>query len=569
MPPAGRNSRRHGPLPSRFATGGQAATFAVCGGTRPPFCARVAALELDTPLLLLALLSTAVLVVRSLRGPEKSWDWLLVCGVVLVLTAGAWLVAPGWVGRVAFATWGLLVLAPTLVSRRLLVATEKLAYERAYRLAWLVRALHPSAMAKKQLDQLDFLRRAQRGDVQGARAILEAALAEAGPGDGADTLLSERILLLRLAGDDAALAALLDELDNPRLARRPWLIVMALRAELDLGRKGRVLSRFADLEPALAPAALAQHRAVARLHAFAAAGRRDDLEALFEAQLSGFAPLLKELWRATTRLCAGEREATRELSVLAACDDHLLSSAAKARLAHAEALLEPLDVDHDRGLARVAARLDEERRYTFGAARPVRAVVTWALTALIALVFAIETAAGGSTDEAVLERLGGLWVARVVEGEWYRLVGFLFLHFGVAHVVFNGLALLALGPFVERALGRRRFLLVYFSAGLMGGLLAVAQLVVLHHEPQPMVGASGCIMGLVGATLAVVWRGARVERSRVARQRLLVLAALVAAQSVFDFLMPQVSFFAHATGVVTGFIVTLFLRHRTERSQPA
>lgn len=540
-----------------------------CGGAWGPFCARVAALELDTPLLLVALLSTAALVVRSLRGPEKSWDWLLVAGLVFAATLFGWLLMPDWVGRIGFATWALLVLAPTLVSRRLLVATERLAYQHAYRLAWLSRALHPSAMAKKQLDQLDFLRRAQRGDVNGARAILEASLAEAGNGDAADTLLSERILLLRLAGDDAALMALLDELDNRRLARRPWLIVMALRAELDLGRKGRVLARFADLEPALAPAALAQHRAVARLHAFAAAGRVGEVEALFEAQLAGFAPFLKELWRATTRLCAGDRDATRALTVLAACDDHLLSSAAKARLNHAEALLEPLDVDHDHGLARAAARLDEERRYTFGAARPVRPVVTWSLTALIALMFAIETAAGGSTDEAVLERLGGLWVARVVAGEWYRLVGFLFLHYGVAHVVFNSLALLALGPFVERALGKRRFLLVYFSAGLMGGLLAVAQLVVLHHESQPLVGASGCIMGLVGATLAVVWRGARVERSRVARQRLFVLAALVATQSVFDFLMPQVSFFAHATGVVTGFVVTLFLRHRTERGARA
>lgn len=81
-------------------------------------------------------------------------------------------------------------------------------------------------------------------------------------------------------------------------------------------------------------------------------------------------------------------------------------------------------------------------------------------------------------------------------------------------------------------------------------------------DPRSMVGASGCVMGLVGANLAIFLRGWRRDRSQLARQRLRETLSLLSLQVVFDVLTPQVSLLAHASGVGGGFLMTLLLGSR-------
>jgi membrane associated rhomboid family serine protease len=177
------------------------------------------------------------------------------------------------------------------------------------------------------------------------------------------------------------------------------------------------------------------------------------------------------------------------------------------------------------------------------------------LIALNVVVFLIELARRNSPD--VLHRLGALDPYFVlVRGEYWRLFTALFLHYDVVHLVFNLFALYVLGPGLERTIGPLRFAICYLVAGLGSTagvvLLTVARIV----RPAELVGASGCVMGIVGA-----WAGylLRHHHAPGARKRLLNILAIVAIQVVFDISTPQVSLAAHLCGLVTGFVAGLVI----------
>jgi rhomboid protease GluP len=82
------------------------------------------------------------------------------------------------------------------------------------------------------------------------------------------------------------------------------------------------------------------------------------------------------------------------------------------------------------------------------------------------------------------------------------------------------------------------------------------------------VGASGAVMGLIGATAAMMLRGWFNEGAVAARNRCLAMAGVVLAQMVIDTLVPQLSFTAHLSGAVIGFVATLLLGDRLGRPVP-
>lgn len=76
----------------------------------------------------------------------------------------------------------------------------------------------------------------------------------------------------------------------------------------------------------------------------------------------------------------------------------------------------------------------------------------------------------------------------------WQLVTHMFAHAGFPHILFNMYGLWMFGSVLERTWGPKRFLIFYMVCGLAAGL-AQALLV----KDAPAVGASGAIMGLVGA----------------------------------------------------------------------
>jgi rhomboid protease GluP len=75
-------------------------------------------------------------------------------------------------------------------------------------------------------------------------------------------------------------------------------------------------------------------------------------------------------------------------------------------------------------------------------------------------------------------------------------------------------------------------------------------------EPAQLVGASGSVMGVVGA-----WAGflLRHRHAPQAKQQLANIAVIVVIQIAFDLSTPQVSMAAHMCGLIAGFFLGLVL----------
>ncbi|HZP10666.1 rhomboid family intramembrane serine protease [Methyloceanibacter sp.] len=82
--------------------------------------------------------------------------------------------------------------------------------------------------------------------------------------------------------------------------------------------------------------------------------------------------------------------------------------------------------------------------------------------------------------------------------EPWQLVTYAFLHGSFMHIALNMLALLIFGPDVERTLGTRHFLVLYFAAVISAALVQLT-VVTLGGESgvYPTIGASGGIFGVL------------------------------------------------------------------------
>jgi membrane associated rhomboid family serine protease len=171
--------------------------------------------------------------------------------------------------------------------------------------------------------------------------------------------------------------------------------------------------------------------------------------------------------------------------------------------------------------------------------------------------FVIELAVGDWNDSEVLRRLGALDpYSVVVQHEYWRFATALFLHAGFLHLGFNCFALYVLGPGLERAIGTVRFVVCYLLSGLASGAGVIVLMLMNLIEPAQLVGASGSIMGIVGA-----WAGflLRHRHAPQAKQQLANIAVIVVIQIAFDLSTPQVSMAAHMCGLIAGFFLGLVL----------
>jgi membrane associated rhomboid family serine protease len=87
-------------------------------------------------------------------------------------------------------------------------------------------------------------------------------------------------------------------------------------------------------------------------------------------------------------------------------------------------------------------------------------------------------------------------------------VTYAFVHGNLTHLLINSAWLLAFGSPVARRIGAVRFLLFFFLTGSIG---ALAYFLVNGATLVPVVGASGAISGLMGATFRFLFLGAAGE----------------------------------------------------------
>jgi rhomboid protease GluP len=188
------------------------------------------------------------------------------------------------------------------------------------------------------------------------------------------------------------------------------------------------------------------------------------------------------------------------------------------------------------------------------------AYATYILIGLNLLLYGLEIRLGGSQSSFALERLGALIPERVLAGEWWRLIGANFLHYGSLHLATNMLSLFFVGRLIEFSLGVKYYLTIYMVSGI-GSMLTFTLLAFrLGLDNTFLVGASAAIMGLIGAILAIslqIWLKRR--NSITAKRRLQQIILIVIIQFIFDNIVPQISFHAHLFGFIIGFLISSIL----------
>ncbi len=177
--------------------------------------------------------------------------------------------------------------------------------------------------------------------------------------------------------------------------------------------------------------------------------------------------------------------------------------------------------------------------------KPKIPYITIALIAINVLIY-FGTKMTGTYDKVV--NAFCVYGPYIRGGEYYRLITGMFLHGNIAHLFFNCWVLYIISSQLERFIGKFKYSIVYFIAGLSGSLFSMI------FSQNPSIGASGAIFGLMGALIYFGYHY-RVYLGNYVKTQLipLVIINLVIGMS------PGIDNFAHIGGLIGGTISTMAL----------
>ncbi len=203
-----------------------------------------------------------------------------------------------------------------------------------------------------------------------------------------------------------------------------------------------------------------------------------------------------------------------------------------------------------------------------------KALLTFTIVFACVAVFALEIVSNDAIwGDLALYRL--LFVPTILSPPW-TFVTYQFIHAGLAHLLFNVLALIFIAPVFEDRIGSLRFGVIYFVGGVLGGagflLLNLSQSVLL-------VGASASISAVFGAygrlyprdrfTLFLPLPGMPSFRVIDMVIGFLILETLLSVLGGFLGPLSTIAWQAHVIGMASGFAAApLVMRIPSKRHRP-
>lgn len=179
------------------------------------------------------------------------------------------------------------------------------------------------------------------------------------------------------------------------------------------------------------------------------------------------------------------------------------------------------------------------------------------LIALNVLFFLYLEITGSSENVYFMYTKGAMSAPAVLEdGEYYRLLTAMFMHFGIRHIMNNMLVLFVLGDNLERALGHVKYLIFYLLCGIGSNWVSM-----MAHSTDTMTvsaGASGAIFGVVGGLLYVV----TANKGRLEDLSTRQLVIMIFFSLYLGYTSTGVDNTAHLSGLVIGIVLAIILYHR-------
>ncbi|MCC5844902.1 MAG: rhomboid family intramembrane serine protease [Verrucomicrobia bacterium] len=178
-------------------------------------------------------------------------------------------------------------------------------------------------------------------------------------------------------------------------------------------------------------------------------------------------------------------------------------------------------------------------------------LLVW-LTGSLGDVFRMEA----FNTESILLTFGLFPQSVAGDGTLWTPFTHMFLHGNGTHLLVNMLGLFLLGPDLERTFGTVSFLLLYLLSGLVGGVGYMLFSFLVLGQLHPVVGASGAIMGILGAIVALFPGRVYVILPLMIPLRASTLAVLMLTAHVFFMFTPyggRVAYDVHLYGGLTGY----------------
>lgn len=179
------------------------------------------------------------------------------------------------------------------------------------------------------------------------------------------------------------------------------------------------------------------------------------------------------------------------------------------------------------------------------------------------LVFlVVNTLLPDRTGSLLVDRGALSWRDILDNGEYYRLITYMFLHAGPEHLINNMIVLLFIGDNLERAIGKWKYLIAYLASGVLAGAVSVYYNMIKYNNIIS-IGASGAIFGVVGAMAYIVI----VNRGRLENISTRQLVWFVVFSLYGGLTSQGVDNAAHIGGLISGFILAALLYTKQKRNR--
>ncbi|WP_157964779.1 rhomboid family intramembrane serine protease [Algibacillus agarilyticus] len=150
----------------------------------------------------------------------------------------------------------------------------------------------------------------------------------------------------------------------------------------------------------------------------------------------------------------------------------------------------------------------------------------------------------------VLKQYGGVTYQQLGQFEFWRLFTSQLVHSKPIHMLFNVVSLLFIGYFVEKQIGGKNFITLFFVSGIIGTLASVLPV------PAPYdigTGASQAVFGIIACGVVVMVKG--VNHSIWLKCALLF--CIIPAMTL-DFIYAGYPKVGHLVGFATGLAMSLY-----------
>jgi len=188
---------------------------------------------------------------------------------------------------------------------------------------------------------------------------------------------------------------------------------------------------------------------------------------------------------------------------------------------------------------------------------------TTLITVTISIAYAITAAPGLGEIASKAIEIGALTKSALKFQDSYRITSSFFLHLNLNHLLLNLLCLAVIGRNINILLGKFQFCGLLFGSALFGSLLSLN-----YSEAKYVIGASGGLMGLLGAYSVICLKYQHSIPGSVSTSAKKVIFVLF-LQMASDITIKGVDVFSHVGGFLFGVMYIIVFLNRRQQNRIA